>query len=294
MTETQTAPSQVAAGPWKRFGRRMVRNPLGMSALVIILLVIAAGFAGPLLTPYRPGDTHFDAVYQSPLTVGFLLGTDDLGRDLLTRMFYGIAASLQVGFVAVGVAFLFGIPMGLLAGSSRWADSVLSRINDVILAFPFLLFAVGIAAILGPSLWVAAFALGFSNVPTIMRVMRVETMRIMSLDYAIADVVQGASRLRTLLTTVLPNSLSALIVQATVILPMAILGEAVLSFLGLGIQPPMPSLGGMLSDAQQYAGSAPWAAFVPGVCIFLICLAFNTFGDAMRDALDVTTARRSR
>lgn len=294
MTATTVGPPVMSAGPWRRFARRLRGNPLGMTSLVVIVLVLLAGSFGSWLTPYGPGDSHFNAVFQPPMTVGHVLGTDDLGRDLLTRMFYGIGASLQVGFIAVGVAFALGIPAGLLAGSSRWADAVLSRINDVVLAFPFLLFAVGVASILGPSLGVAAFAIGISNVPTVMRVMRVETMRVLSLDYAVAATVQGAGRLRVLVSTVLPNSLSALIVQATVIMPTAILGEALLSFLGLGIQPPMPSLGGMLSDAQQYAASAPWAALVPGVCIFLICLSFNTFGDAMRDALDVTTSRATR
>lgn len=291
MTAAVTDTLRPSAGPWRRLIRRLWHNPLGISALVVICLVTLAGFGGPFLTPYGPGQSHFEAVFQKPLTVGFPLGTDDLGRDVLTRVLHGIGASLQVGFTSVAIAMLFGVPAGIIAGSTRWADTVLSRANDVVLAFPFLLFAVGVASILGPSLGVAAFAIGVSQAPIVMRVMRVEAMRILSLDFAVAATVQGAGRTRVLLTTVLPNTLSALIVQATVVLPTAILGEALLSFLGLGIQPPSPSLGGMLSDAQQYAAAAPWAAMVPGVFIFLICLSINTFGDALRDALDVTTTR---
>jgi peptide/nickel transport system permease protein len=235
---------------------------------------------------------HFDAPFQLPGTVGFALGTDDLGRDVLSRMMYGIRASLMVGVVAVGLAVVVGTPLGLAAGYWRWLDAPVSRLTDVTLAFPFLILAVGLAAINGPSLSGAAISLGIAQVPTMVRVVRAETMRLKESPFVLAATAMDASGPRILAQHILPNCLSAIIVQATVIMPAAVLGEAVLSFLGLGIQPPTPSLGIMLSDAQQYLGRAPTAALFPGLAIVAICLGFNLLGDALRDALDPSTDRK--
>lgn len=273
--------------------RRLRRNRLGMSALVVIGLLLLAGVGAGILAPYPPAQTHFDAVLQIPGTVGYALGTDELGRDLLSRVLHGLSASVLVAGGSLLVAMLVGIPLGMLSGLFRAADAVISRFTELLLALPFLLLAVGIAAISGPSLWIAALAIGISSIPTVIRVMRVETMRVTSLDYVTAAYVQGSGHLRVLWHYVLPNSASALIVQVTVLFPAAILSEAMLSFLGLGIQPPAPSLGRMLSDAQSYAGTAPWLAIIPGVVIAVLCVAFNVFGDALRDALDVRASRAS-
>lgn len=269
-----------------------LRTPQAIVGAVLLAIVVLAGLLAPLLAPHGPAEVHFDAPFQLPGTIGYALGTDDLGRDVLSRMMYGIRASLMVGVVSVGLAVVVGTPLGLAAGYWRWLDAPVSRLTDVTLAFPFLILAVGLAAINGPSLAGAAISLGIAQVPTMVRVVRAETMRLKESPFVLAATAMDASGARILAQHVLPNCLSAIIVQATVIMPAAVLGEAVLSFLGLGIQPPTPSLGIMLSDAQQYLGRAPTAALFPGLAIVAICLGFNLLGDALRDALDPTTERK--
>ncbi len=204
----------------------------------------------------------------------------------------GSRASLEVGVLAVLTALLIGVPLGLVAGYFRAADAVISRGTDLLLAFPFLILAVGLAAIRGASLGNAAVAIGISQIPGVIRVLRSETLRLKSLDFVAASVVDGATDLWVLTRHVLPNATSVVLVQATIAIPGAILGEAVLSFLGLGIQPPDPSLGTMLANAQQFAARAPWAAVLPGLTIMVLALAFNVFGDSLRDALDPQASRR--
>lgn len=256
-----------------------------LGAGVLLVMVILAVLA-PVIAPYDPAQTHFDATFQQPLTFGFILGTDDLGRDILSRALHGMQVSLQVGFLSVAVALAGGIPLGLLAGYVPWLDGIISRFTDLLLAFPFLIIAVGLAAINGPSLANVVFALGIAQVPTMIRVVRGETLRIKSTDFVIGATAMNASGVRIMLRHILPNCYSAIIVQATVIMPVAIIGESILSFLGIGVQPPDPSLGIMLSDAQQYISRAPTAALFPGFAIVILCFAFNLFGDALRDALD--------
>ncbi|WP_035750295.1 ABC transporter permease [Arthrobacter sp. 35W] len=268
------------------------RNPLGMAGAVMLALVVLVAVFAPLIAPYGPAEVHFSTPYQKPGTVGFLLGTDDLGRDIFSRMVYGIQASLKVGALCVAVSVLVGTPLGLLAGYWKWLDAIISRLTDVTLAFPFLIIAVGLAAISGPSLTNAAIALGIAHIPTMIRVVRGETLRLKESDFVLAAKTMDASGLRIIFSHVLPNAASAIIVQATVIMPVAVIGEALLSFLGLGIQPPTPSLGIMLSDAQQYIFRSPTAAIFPGLGIAVICLGFNLFGDALRDALDPTSSSR--
>ncbi|MEV0892801.1 ABC transporter permease [Promicromonospora sp. MEB111] len=284
----EAAPAVV--GPRRLLSR--LRTPQAITGAAMLAVVVLAGLLAPLLAPHGPAEVHFDAPFQLPGTVGFALGTDDLGRDVLSRMMYGIRASLMVGIVAVGLAVVVGTPLGLAAGYWRLLDAPVSRLTDVTLAFPFLILAVGLAAINGPSLAGAAISLGIAQVPTMVRVVRAETMRLKESPFVLAATAMDASGPRILAQHVLPNCLSAIIVQATVIMPAAVLGEAVLSFLGLGIQPPTPSLGIMLSDAQQYLGRAPTAALFPGLAIVAICLGFNLLGDALRDALDPSTDRK--
>lgn len=267
-------------------------NPLGITGGVLLVVVVLAALLAPVLAPYPPAEVHFDTPFQRPLTEGFPLGTDDLGRDVLSRLLFGIQTSLQVGVLSVLLAVVIGTPLGLLAGYSRGFDAVISRLTDVTLAFPFLIIAVGLAAISGPSLGNAAIALGVAQIPTMIRVVRGETLRIKESDFVLGARAMDASPAWIMLRHVLPNATSAIIVQATVIMPVAVIGEALLSFLGLGIQPPTPSLGIMLSDAQQYVFRAPSAAIFPGIAIAVICLAFNLFGDALRDAYDPTNTSR--
>ncbi|WP_084499446.1 ABC transporter permease [Brevibacterium album] len=265
---------------------RLVRNRMGLVGGGLLLLALTAALAAPLLTPYHFSEVDFGSPFLPPGTAGHPLGTDDLGRDVLTRLLFGVRTSLWIGLLAVGVAVGVGTPLGLLAGYSRAADAVVSRLTDVALAFPFLIIAVGLAAIRGPSLENAAIALGIANIPIIVRVVRGEALRISGLEFVQAARAMNISQVRILFQHLLPNASSVIIVQATVIIPVAIIGEAMLSFLGLGIQPPAPSLGIMLADAQEYIYRAPSAAVWPGLAIIVMCLGFNMFGDAMRDALD--------
>ncbi|WP_232663509.1 ABC transporter permease [Pseudonocardia sp. TRM90224] len=284
---------EVAVPPLRRrlALRRLARNPIGVAGFVVLALAVLAALLAPLLAPYPAAQVHFDAQFQIPGTVGYVLGTDDLGRDILSRILFGLQASLQVGVLAVAVALAVGVPLGLAAGYFRALDALISRFTDLMLAFPFLVLAVGLAAVRGASLGNAALAIGISQIPGMIRVVRSETLRLKNLDFVAASVVDGASDVWVLGRHILPNAISAVIVQATVAIPVAIIGEAILSFLGLGIQPPDPSLGTMLSDAQQYATRAPWAAVAPGLAIMLVALAFNLFGDALRDALDPRSSR---
>ncbi|NEA32444.1 ABC transporter permease [Streptomyces sp. SID13031] len=272
--------------------RRMLRNPLAIAGLVVLAIaVIAAAFA-PWLSPQEPTLTHLDRAFAPPGTAGHLLGTDDLGRDVLSRIMFGLRASLHVGLLAVATSLVIGVPLGLMAGYFRAVDALISRFTDLVLAFPFLILAVGLAAIRGASLGNAAIAIGIAQIPGVIRIVRSETLRLKSLDFVAAAIVDGAGDVWVLGRHILPNAASVIIVQATVAIPAAILGEAVLSFLGLGIQPPAPSLGTMLSDAQQFATRAPWAAVMPGLAIMLLTLAFNIVGDSLRDALDPKASRR--
>jgi peptide/nickel transport system permease protein len=269
----------------------LLHHRLGVVGGGLLLVVVLAALLAPWIAPHPPDEVHFETPFQLPRTIGFPLGTDDLGRDILSRILHGTRASLQVGVLAVALAIVVGTPLGLLAGYWRRLDALVSRVTDLLLAFPFLIVAVGLAAINGASLTNAAIALGLAQVPTMIRVVRAETLRLKGHEFVLAAAAMDASGVRILATHVLPNAFSSIIVQATVIMPVAVIGEALLSFLGLGIQPPSPSLGIMLSDAQQYIVRAPYAAFFPGLAIVVICLAFNLFGDALRDVLSPGSRR---
>lgn len=287
---TTRAPAEAAQGP--RVMRRLQRNPLAVVSFTILAVAVAMAVLAPWIAPYAPEQTDFANTLAPPGTPGHLLGTDDLGRDVFSRIILGSRASLQVAVLAVFTALLVGVPLGLVAGYFRGADAVISRLTDLLLAFPFLILAVGFAAIRGASLGNAAVAIGIAQIPGVIRIVRSEALRLKSLDFVAAAVVDGANDLWVLRRHVLPNATSVVLVQATVAIPAAILGEAVLSFLGLGIQPPSPSLGTMLANAQQFAARAPWAAVLPGLAIMILALAFNVFGDSLRDALDPKASRR--
>jgi len=292
-TATGQGPAPADLGRVRgRVLRNLLHNPMGVVGSLLLLLVVAVAVFAPVLAPYPPTEVHFDTPFQRVGTQGFWLGTDDLGRDVMSRVFYGTRASLEVGLLSVALAIVLGTPLGLLSGYWDWLDSIVSRLTDLMLAFPFLIIAVGLAAINGASLTNAAIALGIAQIPTMIRVVRAETLRWKSADFVRSARALDASSVRIMGQHLLPNTASAIIVQATVIMPVGIIGEATLSFLGLGITPPDPSLGIMLSDAQQYIFRAPAAAVIPGVVIAVICLAFNFFGDALRDALDPTTSSK--
>jgi peptide/nickel transport system permease protein len=245
----------------------------------------------PLVAPYSPSELDFNAILAHP-SREHLLGTDELGRDILSRIIWGARASIQAGVLATGLAMVIAVPIGLVSGYYRgWIDPVISRVTDVLLAFPFLILAVGLAAILGPSLLNATIALGVAAAPALIRVSRGETLALREEDYVKAAVANGANDGTIIFRHIVPNMASTLLVQATVTIPAAIIGEAVLSFLGLGVQPPTPSWGVMLSSAQSYLSQAPRLAVYPGLAIFFCALAFNLLGDGLRDVLDPKTTR---
>ena len=294
MSYAETTP--IAINPRARRRRllrkRFLRRPLAVVGLAVALAFILVAIFAPWIAPYSPSETDFNATLAPPFTEGHILGTDELGRDMLSRLIWGSRASIQAGVLAAALAMLIAVPIGIVAGYYRgWIDPVIARATDVLLAFPFLILAVGLAAILGPSLTNATIAIGLGAVPGLIRVARGEALGLREEDYVRAAVANGASDFAILGRHVLPNMGSTLIVQGTILIPAAIIGEAVLSFLGLGVQPPTPSWGVMLSDAQSYVSEAPRLAIFPGLAIFFCSLSFNLLGDGLRDVLDPRTTR---
>ncbi|SNR89776.1 peptide/nickel transport system permease protein/oligopeptide transport system permease protein [Streptosporangium subroseum] len=269
----------------RRLWRRFRRRPMPMIGLTLVVAFLVLAVFGPLVSG-DPSAQDYLATLMPP-SIDHPLGTDDLGRDAFARVASGARTSLQAGVLSTLLAMAVGIPIGLAAGFyRRWLDSIVMRLVDVTLAFPFLVFAVGLAAILGPSLRGVVLALSFAQLPAVIRITRGEVLAIREMDYVSAAIADGATDGHILFRYILPNSAGPLIVQATVAIPTAIIGEATLSFLGLGVQPPTPSWGVMLSDAQQYLDQAPWLAIWPGLLIALATLGFNLLGDGLRDVLD--------
>jgi peptide/nickel transport system permease protein len=275
----------------RRALRRLGRRPLAVAGLCVATLFVLMAIFAPLIAPYDPAATNFSAVLQPPSSA-HIMGTDDLGRDVFSRVVFGARASLEAGVLATLLAMVIGVPIGLVAGYFRgWWDPVISRFTDVVLAFPFLIIAVGMAAIFGPSLRNVVVALGVAAVPWVVRVTRGETLALREQEFVRAAIANGAGDGTILGRHLLPNMAGTLLVQATVWIPQAIIGEAVLSFLGLGVQPPTPSWGSMLSAAQPFIGIDAWLAVWPGLAIFLATLSFNLLGDGLRDILDPRTQR---
>jgi peptide/nickel transport system permease protein len=257
-----------------------------MVGLVISIIVVLAALLAPVIAPYDPAAEHFGATLQRP-GGAFLLGTDDLGRDVLSRIIWGARASIQAGVLSSLLAVIIATPLGFIAGYYRgWIDPVISRITDVVLAFPFLVLAVGLAAIFGPSLLNATLALGIGQIPIVVRVARGEVLSLREEDYVEAAVANGAGDGTIMFRHILPNAMGPLIVQATLIVPAAIIGESVLSFLGLGVQPPTASWGVILAGGQSFISQAPWLTLFPGLAIFLTTMSLNLLGDGLRDVLD--------
>jgi peptide/nickel transport system permease protein len=266
--------------------RAFLHRPVAVGGLAIIVLFVAVAVLAPAISPYDPIATSWTAIRKAP-SAAHWMGTDENGRDVLSRVAYGARASLLAGVVSVLIAAGIGVPAGLLAGlAGRWIDAVLSRIVDAMLACPFLILAIALAAFLGPDLTNAMIAIGVSTAPRFMRVARAATLDAATNDYVEAARALGNPPWRVAMRHVLPNIVPPVLVQGTLAIAAAIIAEASLSFLGLGQQPPEPSWGSMLNSAQRFLSQAPWLAVFPGLAIFLCVLSFNLVGDGLRDALD--------
>ncbi|GAB3057254.1 nickel transporter permease [Virgibacillus ainsalahensis] len=275
-----------AISPWRDTIKQLRRNRFALIGFTIIIFFIILGLVAPLLTPYTVEEQ--DLVNRLlPPSVDHWLGTDHLGRDIFTRIAYGARVSLQVGFFAVTGALFFGTLLGIIAGYfGRWIDMVISRIFDILLAFPSILLAIAIVAILGASLQNALIAIAIINIPIFGRLVRSKVISLREEEYIMAAKAQGMKNGRIILQHILPNSLAPIIVQATLGFGTAILEAAALGFLGLGVQPPTPEWGQMLADSRDFIQLAPWTLIIPGVSIMLVVLGFNLMGDGLRDALD--------
>jgi len=272
--------------PGARALSRLLRRPSAVLGFVVVAGVVAVAVAAPLLAPYDPVATSWSAIRKAP-SAAHLFGTDELGRDVFSRVIFGARASLLAGVVSVLISLSLGIPIGLLAGYvGRWTDGVISRITDAMLATPFLILAIALAAFLGPSLTNAMIAIGISATPVFIRLTRAQVLAVKVEDYVEAARAVGNPHWRIALRHILPNVVPPLIVQATLAIAAAVIAEASLSFLGLGQQPPAPSWGSMLNTAKNYVEQAPWMAVWPGLSIFVLVLSFNLLGDGLRDALD--------
>jgi peptide/nickel transport system permease protein len=272
--------------PSRRALRRLFKRKGAVAGLVVVATFILLALFAPFVAPYDPIATSWTLVRKAP-SAQHWFGTDDLGRDILSRVMYGARASLMAGAISVGIALSIGVPLGLLSGyRGGFIYASISRITDAMLACPFLILAIAFAAFLGPSLSDAMIAIGISATPIFIRLTRGQVMNVKVEDYVEAARAMGNPRWRIALFHILPNILPALLVQATLSIAAAIIAEAALSFLGLGQQPPAPSWGSMLNAAQRFLTNAPWMAIWPGLAIFLVVLSLNLVGDGLRDALD--------
>ncbi len=272
--------------PGGRAVRRFLRHRLAVFGLLVVALFVAVAVFAPFVAPFDPLQTSWSLVRKAPGAAHWF-GTDENGRDVLSRVVFGARASLLAGVVAVSLAACVGVPLGLLAGiAGGWAETIIARVADAMLAVPFLILAIALAAFLGPALENAMLAIAITASPVFTRLARGMALDAKSTDWAEAARALGNPPWRLALLHVLPNIVPPLMVQATLSIAEAIIAEASLSFLGLGQQPPAPSWGSMLNSAQRFLTQAPWMAVYPGLAIFLVVLAFNLVGDGLRDALD--------
>jgi peptide/nickel transport system permease protein len=272
--------------PWRRALRRLARRRAALAGLVVVSLFIALAMLAPLVSPYDPLATDWLTVRKAPSATHWF-GTDEIGRDVLARIIWGSRASLLAGLVSVSLAVAIGVPLGLVTGYvGGILDGTLMRLIDAMLAIPFLILAIALAAFLGPNLTNAMIAIGVSQMPIFARLTRGQVLSVKHEDYIEAARALGNPHRRIVLRHIFPNIVPPLLVQATLAAAAAIIAEASLSFLGLGQQPPDPSWGSMLNTAKNFVSQAPWMSIWPGLAIFSLVLSLNLFGDGLRDALD--------
>jgi peptide/nickel transport system permease protein len=281
----------------KRVMMGLVGRPSSIVALSIIVLVVFIAVFAPFIAPYSPDDQPFDGLSMEgaplPPSWQYWLGTDTLGRDLLSRLLFGARTSLIIGLVSNGVAVLIGMAVGIVAGYlGGFFGNLLMRFTDLMMAFPALLLAIVLAALLHPSLWIVAMVIALVNWVQVARIVYTETRGLVARDFITAEVSLGASHVSILLKHIAPHLLPTAIVWGTLGIATTVLLEATLSFLGVGVQPPQPSWGNIIYESQSYFQSAPWLVFVPGAVILATALAFNVVGDSLRDLLDPTQRGR--
>ncbi len=276
----------VSLSPGRLAWLRFCRRPAAVVALFIVVVFIIVAVFAPFVAPFDPIKTSWTMIRKAPSWAHWM-GTDENGRDVLSRIIYGARASMSAGVISVTIAAGIGVPVGLLAGfAGGWTDTLISRVVDAMLACPFLILAIALAAFLGPSLQNAMIAIGVTAAPVFVRISRGSTMDAATNEYVEAARALGNPAWRVAVRHILPNIVPPVMVQATLAVASAIIAEASLSFLGLGQQPPSPSWGSMLNSAQRFLTQAPWLAVFPGAAIFLAVLSFNLVGDGLRDALD--------
>ena len=288
MTDEKFTPELVRKrrSPFVDVMLRLAKSPLAMFGLAIIFVLVFCAIFAEVISPYSPIKQDLMHMFETP-TAEHWLGTDEFGRDILSRLIYGARVSLQVGFIAVGIALVIGGMLGAISGYySGWLDNCIMRVMDVLLSIPQTLLAIAIVAALGPSLMNLMIAVGISAVPTYARIVRGSVLSIRSMEFIEAARAAGSSDLRIILKHIIPNSMAPIIVQSTLGVASAILNAAGLSFIGLGIQPPNPEWGAMLSGGRQYIRDFPHMTLYPGLAIMLTILALNFLGDGLRDALD--------
>ena len=276
---------------------RLIGRPLAAFGLAVIVLIALTAAAAPLVAPYDPAEQIFDGLTLEgaplPPNATFLLGTDLLGRDLLSRLIWGARTSLVIGIVANGLAVAIGALVGVTAGFFRgFVATVLMRFTDLMMAFPALLLAIVLAALFRPSLWIVAMVIALVNWVQVARILYTETRSLAEREFIDAERAIGAGRARILFRHILPHLVPTIIVWGTLGISTTVLLEATLSFLGIGVRPPTPSWGNIIFENQTYFTAAPWLVFIPGFCIMLLALAFNLVGDALREILDPTQKGR--
>lgn len=288
-TALPTAGAARGARPgWlsSRAARRFLKNRGALLGAALVLIFVAVALLAPWLTPYDPVKPDYLAIRKPP-SWPHPFGTDELGRDILTRVLYGARVSLMAGVISVSVSLVVGVPLGLVAGYfGGLTDTVLSRFSEALMAIPSLVLAISIAAFLGPSLTNAMIAIGLAVTPIFMRLARGQVLAVKTEDYVEGARAIGLPHRWILWRYILPNILPPIIVQATIAIATAIIAEASLSFLGIGQQPPNPSWGSMLNTAKTFLSQAPWMSVFPGGAICIVVLSFNLLGDGLRDALD--------
>ena len=282
----QAPAAPVGPGTVRTLWKRFVRRPAALFGLVIVTLFLATAVAAPYLAPYDPNDADFFRARQGP-SKDHWLGTDELGRDVLSRLLYGARISLRIGLIAVAIGVGAGVPLGLVAGYyGRGVDNLIMRLVDIMLSFPSVLLAIGLVAILGPGLNNAIIAVGVVAIPVYIRQVRASVLGVKEMEFVSAARAAGASDARIMLVHVLPQCISPILVQSSLQIASAILSAAGLGFLGLGAPADVPEWGTMLANGRQYVFSAPHLTMFPGLAIMLVVMGFNLLGDGLRDALD--------